>query len=91
MSAGDKKEWKLNVDKGYLSYSAKKKARPTEDETSTILNSAGRAKRAPFGAFAKNAAEKVQDLGIKRKLLVVKLELCVKSTSKSDHTFCYHT
>ena len=68
LSAGDKKEWKLNVDKGYLSYSAKKKARPTEDETSTILNSAGRAKRAPFGAFAKNAAEKVQDLGIKRKL-----------------------
>ena len=76
LSAGDKKEWKLNVDKGYLSHSAKKKARPTEDgrlnedENSAILNSAGRARRAPFDAlqhkFAKKETE--EDSNIKRKL-----------------------
>jgi len=77
LSAGDKKEWKLNVDKGYLSHSAKKKARPiddgysNEDENSTILNSAGRAKRAPFDALQRRFAKKVitdEDSNIKRKL-----------------------
>ena len=76
LSAGDKKEWKLNVDKGYLSHSAKKKVRPTEDgrlnedENSAILNSAGRARRAPFDALQRKFAKKEteEDSNIKRKL-----------------------
>jgi len=66
----------LNVDKGYLSHSAKKKARPTEDgrlnedENSAILNSAGRARRAPFDALQRKFAKKEteEDSNIKRKL-----------------------
>jgi len=42
-----------------------------EDENSTILNSAGRAKRAPFDALQRRFAKKVitdEDSNIKRKL-----------------------